>query len=201
MSGIVFVEIKPDQRKGRTGMELLRAMMAKELPAATIGKTLNFTLESVEEGKAVFVGEPTEAFLNPLGTVHGGWALTLIDSACGCAAHTVRHSSPAWASHVRHRVPAAASSERSGGRSAKHARASRAPHLVASSSRWSPYFHAGRGGRPGLCTWAIWHAWAWPAPGRPLCAVFVCFCFGDLQRLRHISDGGAQSDNQIMNER
>jgi uncharacterized protein (TIGR00369 family) len=89
MSGIVFGEIKPDQRKGRTGMELLRAMMAKELPAATIGKTLNFTLESVEEGKAVFVGEPTEAFLNPLGTVHGGWALTLIDSACGCAAHTV----------------------------------------------------------------------------------------------------------------
>jgi uncharacterized protein (TIGR00369 family) len=36
----------------------------------------------------VFIGEPSDRILNPLGIVHGGWALTLIDSCCGCAAHT-----------------------------------------------------------------------------------------------------------------
>lgn len=87
--GIVFGQSTPEQRNGRSGIELLQAMMAREIPAATIGRTLNFLLESVEEGKAVFVGEPTDAFLNPLGIVHGGWALTLIDSACGCAVHTL----------------------------------------------------------------------------------------------------------------
>ena len=70
-----------------SGLEVLRAMMAGKLPAATIGATMGFRLIEIEPGRAVFEGMPGPQVLNPLGAVHGGWALTLIDSACGCALH------------------------------------------------------------------------------------------------------------------
>jgi uncharacterized protein (TIGR00369 family) len=71
-----------------SGLEMLRAMIAGALPAAPIAEPLNFRLVEVEKGRAVFEGTPSASLLNPLGAVHGGWALTLIDSACGCAVHT-----------------------------------------------------------------------------------------------------------------
>jgi uncharacterized protein (TIGR00369 family) len=51
--------------------------------------TLSFWLVEVGEGFAVFEGDPGPQLLNPMGTVHGGWALALIDSATGCACHSV----------------------------------------------------------------------------------------------------------------
>ena len=72
---------------GMTGLEQLRAMIAGRLPAAPIGGTMGFRLVEVGEGMAVFEGTPGPGLLNPLGSVHGGWALTLIDSATGCAVH------------------------------------------------------------------------------------------------------------------
>jgi uncharacterized protein (TIGR00369 family) len=77
-----------DQIKNLTGLEMLRAMIAGELPAAPIAESLSFRLVEVEAGRAAFEGTPAPNLLNPLGAVHGGWALTLIDSACGCAVHT-----------------------------------------------------------------------------------------------------------------
>jgi uncharacterized protein (TIGR00369 family) len=71
-----------------SGLELLQAMVAGELPAPTIARTLGFLLVEVERGRAVFEARPTPELLNPLGSVHGGVALTLIDSACGCAVHS-----------------------------------------------------------------------------------------------------------------
>ena len=71
-----------------SGLEYMKAMIAGECPAPPISKTLNFWLTEAEEGKCVFEGEPTFDSYNPLGIVHGGWPLTLIDSATGCAAHT-----------------------------------------------------------------------------------------------------------------
>jgi uncharacterized protein (TIGR00369 family) len=50
--------------------------------------TLGFRLVEAEPGRAVFEGEPSPALLNPLGSVHGGWPLTLIDSATGCSLHS-----------------------------------------------------------------------------------------------------------------
>jgi uncharacterized protein (TIGR00369 family) len=88
IEGITFGKATPEQLMSLSGLQIMQAMMAGAAPAATIGRTLNFILTTVEDGKAVFEGEPTDQFLNPLGIVHGGWALTLIDSACGCAAHT-----------------------------------------------------------------------------------------------------------------
>lgn len=70
------------------GLEAMRALIAGRHEPPTIARTLGFTLAEVEDGRAVFVGEPSERILNPLGLVHGGWALTLIDSCTGCAAHT-----------------------------------------------------------------------------------------------------------------
>lgn len=77
-----------EQIKGLSGLETLEAMLAGDLPAPPIAETLGFLLVEVGKGRAVFEGVPGPHLLNPLGSVHGGYALTLIDSACGCAVHT-----------------------------------------------------------------------------------------------------------------
>ncbi len=79
----------PAQVAGRSGLDLMRAMLAGELPYATIARTLDFLLLEVEEGRALFQGTPGPAHFNPMGTVHGGWYATLLDSALGCAVHTM----------------------------------------------------------------------------------------------------------------
>jgi uncharacterized protein (TIGR00369 family) len=53
-----------------------------------ISKSLDFEFVEVEPGRAVFAGTPGEHAYNPIGTVHGGYAATLLDSACGCAVHS-----------------------------------------------------------------------------------------------------------------
>lgn len=80
--------LTPEQLAGRSGIEVLRGVISGALPSPTMGRTLGFRLVSVEPGLAVFEGTPSDALLNPLGSVHGGWALALIDSAAGCAVHT-----------------------------------------------------------------------------------------------------------------
>lgn len=75
---------------GRTsGLEFLREVLAGRLPAPPIASTLGFTLEEVEEGRAVFAMEPGEEHYNPIGSVHGGVYATLLDSAAGCAVQSV----------------------------------------------------------------------------------------------------------------
>lgn len=72
-----------------SGLDQLRLMMEGKLPAAPIANTVGFQLTDLEEGRIVFEGTPSEAMYNPLGTVHGGWMATVLDSACGCAVHSV----------------------------------------------------------------------------------------------------------------
>ena len=74
--------------RSRRGIDLLRAIAAGELPAPPISQAMSMYLVEVEPGRAVFEGRPGPHLLNPLGSVHGGVALTLIDSACGCAVHS-----------------------------------------------------------------------------------------------------------------
>jgi uncharacterized protein (TIGR00369 family) len=69
-----------------SGRELLQAIIDDRLPQPPIAATMTFWLTEVGDGFAAFEGEPGLHLLNPMGTVHGGWALTLIDSAAGCAA-------------------------------------------------------------------------------------------------------------------
>ncbi|WP_169169001.1 PaaI family thioesterase [Acidovorax sp. SRB_24] len=71
-----------------SGLEQMQAMLRGELPYAAIAQTLDFLIVEVEHGRAIFQGTPGAAHLNPMGTVHGSWFATLLDSALGCAVHT-----------------------------------------------------------------------------------------------------------------
>ena len=76
------------QIRNMSGLESLQAMLRGSLPYATITKTMDFMLMEVGDGRAVFQGVPSGAFLNPMGTLHGGWYATLLDAAMGCAVQT-----------------------------------------------------------------------------------------------------------------
>jgi uncharacterized protein (TIGR00369 family) len=75
--------------RGRTGLEFLQALAAGELPAPPILHTVGFRLVSVEAGTVVFALDPAEYHYNPIGSVHGGVYATLLDSAAGCAVHSM----------------------------------------------------------------------------------------------------------------
>ena len=79
---------RPEQFAGRSGAQIFEAMLAGEIPAPPITRTLNFTLVEARPGHAVFQGKPLYDHYNPLGTVHGGWIATLLDSAVACAVHS-----------------------------------------------------------------------------------------------------------------
>jgi uncharacterized protein (TIGR00369 family) len=70
------------------GLECMRAIIAGTLPPPPIARLLGFTVVEVQEGRAVFAMEPAEWMYNPIGSVHGGIAATLLDSCMGCAVHT-----------------------------------------------------------------------------------------------------------------
>ena len=70
------------------GLSVMQGILDGRLPGAAMAKTLNFWLSKVEEGVIAFTGAPTEDHLNPLGTIHGGWAATILDSALACAVMT-----------------------------------------------------------------------------------------------------------------
>ena len=80
---------RPDQLTGKTGLEVMQAMLRGEVPYPPISKTLDFLILEVDAGRALFQGTPGPAHLNPMGTIHGGWYATLLDSALGCAVHTM----------------------------------------------------------------------------------------------------------------
>ncbi len=85
-----------DMVKDKTGLEILQAMLAGELPYPPIADTLDFSLVEVSAGKAVFQGTPQLKHYNPLGSVHGGWYATLLDSALGCAVQTMLPAGTAY---------------------------------------------------------------------------------------------------------
>lgn len=79
---------RPEQAIGKPGMALFEAIFSGEIPPPPIGETLDFLPIDVRPGRAVFQGRPLERHYNPMGTVHGGWFCTLLDSAVGCAVHS-----------------------------------------------------------------------------------------------------------------
>ena len=80
----------PAQVAGRTGLQVFEAIFAGELPPPPMGETLDFVPIHIAPGEAVFQGRPRHRHYNPLGTVHGGWFATLLDTAVGCAVHAGR---------------------------------------------------------------------------------------------------------------
>jgi uncharacterized protein (TIGR00369 family) len=85
-SGSPTLPVNPALLSGR---EMLQALIDGRLPPPSISETLSFRIVEVRDGFAAFEGDTGPHLLNPMGTVHGGWALTLIDSATGCAAHSL----------------------------------------------------------------------------------------------------------------
>jgi uncharacterized protein (TIGR00369 family) len=81
----------PDQATvlSMSGLDFMRAVLDGRLPGPPIGQTMGYRLHSVEEGRVIFRGTPEFGVTNPMGTVHGGWYGTLLDSAMACAVMTM----------------------------------------------------------------------------------------------------------------
>lgn len=78
----------PEQVAGLSGREILQRIIDGSFPQAPISQQLSFWIVEVGDGMAAFEGEPNAQLLNPMGGVHGGWALTILDSVTGCAGFT-----------------------------------------------------------------------------------------------------------------
>ena len=78
-------------QKGKTisGIEYLKALQTGELPPPPIAVLMDMWITEVSEGRVVFAAEPAEYHYNPLGTVHGGFTATLLDSALGCVVQSM----------------------------------------------------------------------------------------------------------------
>ena len=80
--------VTPEVLLSYDGLSFLKALIAGELPSPPIAETLGFRLAEAEIGRAVFTATPAFKHYNPIGTVHAGFAATLLDSCVACAVHT-----------------------------------------------------------------------------------------------------------------
>ena len=85
-----------DAMCGRSGLEVMQLMAAGEIPPPPIANTLGFRLVEAERGRALFECEPAEYHYNPIGSVHAGLAMTLMDSAMGLAFVTTQDEPTGW---------------------------------------------------------------------------------------------------------
>jgi uncharacterized protein (TIGR00369 family) len=81
--------LDPQEIASMTGKEILQAIIDGRLPQPSMAKTLSFWIVLAGDGFAAFEGDPGPHLLNPMGTIHGGWALTLIDTVTTCAAQSL----------------------------------------------------------------------------------------------------------------
>lgn len=80
--------LSPEEAMKLSGLEFMQAIASGENPGPPIGQTMGYTIHTVEDGRVVFRGTPEFKVTNPIGTVHGGWYGTLLDSAMACAVMT-----------------------------------------------------------------------------------------------------------------
>jgi uncharacterized protein (TIGR00369 family) len=90
-------QVLAEAARALPGIEFLRAIRDGRLPPAPMAELLGFRLVEVEPGQAVFEVVPGERHYNPIGVVHGGLAMTLLDSAMGCAVQTQVPAGAAYA--------------------------------------------------------------------------------------------------------
>ena len=88
--------VTPDVLLSYDGLGFLKAIIAGTVPDPPISEVLNFHLAEAEAGRVVFEGSPEQRFYNPIGSVHGGIAATLLDSALGCAIFTTLTKGESW---------------------------------------------------------------------------------------------------------
>lgn len=85
MPDVPFGIARPEQVIGLSGLEAIRSIPTGALPAPPMARTLQQWIETAAKGRAEFRGNPSQEYLNPMGLVHGGWTMALLDSAMGCA--------------------------------------------------------------------------------------------------------------------
>ena len=88
--------VSPEVLTSQDGLGFLKAMIAGQIPNPPISEVLGFHLTEVEYGRAVFEGLPEFRHYNPIGTVHGGFAMTLLDSSLGCAVFSTLAKGDTW---------------------------------------------------------------------------------------------------------
>jgi uncharacterized protein (TIGR00369 family) len=89
----------------RSGLQVMRAIADGTLPPPPVARLMDFSIVEVEHGRAVFAVEPAEWMYNPIGSVHGGIAATLLDSCMGCAVHSTLEAGVGYTTadlHVRY---------------------------------------------------------------------------------------------------
>lgn len=79
---------KPQELQGKTGLQVMTAILDGELPHPYMAETFDCELVELGDGLAIFQATPQLKHYNPLGSVHGGWYATLLDFALGCAVQT-----------------------------------------------------------------------------------------------------------------
>ncbi|MFT3695068.1 MAG: PaaI family thioesterase [Kofleriaceae bacterium] len=79
-----------------SGLDYMRGLIAGDFPKPPIASTLGFNLLEVEHGRALFEGTPGRFVYNPIGSVHGGFAATMLDSCLGCCVHTTLPAGKAY---------------------------------------------------------------------------------------------------------
>lgn len=96
MSGRKYGVVSPEVLKTYDGLDFLKAIIAGDLPQAPLSEVLGFHLTEAEHGRAVFEAVPELRHYNPIGSVHGGFAATLLDSALGCAIFSTVAKGEGW---------------------------------------------------------------------------------------------------------
>jgi uncharacterized protein (TIGR00369 family) len=88
MTARTYGTVDPERKKAMSGLEFVKGLASRALPLNTFAQTLGYDVVEAESGRVVLTLHPTDAHLNPWGTVHGGVAATLLDSCMGLAIHS-----------------------------------------------------------------------------------------------------------------
>jgi uncharacterized protein (TIGR00369 family) len=96
VSSKTYGVVTPDSLTSYDGLAFLRAIIDGTVPNPPISELMGFHLVEAEQGRAVFEGVPEFRHYNPIGTVHGGFAATLLDSALGCAIFSTLRKGDTW---------------------------------------------------------------------------------------------------------
>ena len=88
--------VPPEILQAHDGLSFLRSIIGGKIPNPPISRMMNFHLAEADDGRVVFEGVPSFEHYNPIGTVHGGYAMTLLDSALGCAIFTTLKKGDGW---------------------------------------------------------------------------------------------------------
>jgi uncharacterized protein (TIGR00369 family) len=88
-TGVTFAPVPLEQLREMEGIELFRRIMSGELPGAPIAELMNMWIHEAEPGRVVFAARPALKHYNPIGSVHGGFAGTMLDSCMSCAVQSL----------------------------------------------------------------------------------------------------------------